>query len=214
MDKHNVVVVVPMLLLPNLAGPEVSMDKHNKNLAGVEHREWHNLYGMYMQQATAEGLLQRNEPQDKRPFVLSRSFYSGSQRCAGRPPGGNRRRHRRRRPPPPPSRRRRRRPPPPPPHAPSPLHPRWQVGRHPDRRQRLRPHPSTPPYYPTMAGGAPSGRATTPASGTTSRRRCPCYSRSASVGSPSQVRSRDACMHACRSRELTLCGITFSGAVT
>ena len=35
---------------------------------------------MYMQRATAEGLLRRNEPQDKRPFVLSRSFYSGSQR--------------------------------------------------------------------------------------------------------------------------------------
>jgi len=33
-----------------------------------------------MQQATAEGLLKRNEKQDKRPFVLSRSFYAGSQR--------------------------------------------------------------------------------------------------------------------------------------
>ncbi|KAL1504554.1 hypothetical protein AB1Y20_010954 [Prymnesium parvum] len=61
-------------------GPEVSMDKDAKSLAGVEHREWHNLYGMYMQQATAEGLLKRNPEQDKRPFVLSRSFYAGSQR--------------------------------------------------------------------------------------------------------------------------------------
>jgi len=61
-------------------GPEVSMSKDTKSLAGVEHREWHNLYGMYMQRATAEGLLKRNEPQDKRPFVLSRSFYAGSQR--------------------------------------------------------------------------------------------------------------------------------------
>jgi len=61
-------------------GPEVSMNKDAKSLAGVEHREWHNLYGMYMQQATAEGLLQRNPAQDKRPFVLSRSFYAGSQR--------------------------------------------------------------------------------------------------------------------------------------
>jgi len=61
-------------------GPEVSMSKDCKSLAGVEQREWHNLYGMYMQRATAEGLLKRNDPQDKRPFVLSRSFYSGSQR--------------------------------------------------------------------------------------------------------------------------------------
>ena len=61
-------------------GPEVSMDKDAKSLAGVEHREWHNLYGMYMQQATWEGLLQRNEGRDRRPFVLSRSFYAGSQR--------------------------------------------------------------------------------------------------------------------------------------
>ena len=28
-------------------GPEVSMQKACKNLDGVEHREWHNLYGMY-----------------------------------------------------------------------------------------------------------------------------------------------------------------------
>ena len=61
-------------------GPEVSMDKDAKSLAGVEHREWHNLYGMYMQQATATGLLRRNADQNKRPFVLSRSFYAGSQR--------------------------------------------------------------------------------------------------------------------------------------
>ena len=61
-------------------GPEVSMNKDTKNLAGIEHREWHNLYGMYMHRATAEGLVKRNPKQDKRPFVLSRSFYAGSQR--------------------------------------------------------------------------------------------------------------------------------------
>ena len=74
-------------------GPEVSMSKDAKNLAGVEHREWHNLYGLYMQQATAMGLEQRKEmkqdwmdwnPQspteNSRPFVLSRAFWAGSQR--------------------------------------------------------------------------------------------------------------------------------------
>ena len=29
-------------------GPEVSMKKDVKNLDGVEHREWHNLYGFFV----------------------------------------------------------------------------------------------------------------------------------------------------------------------
>ena len=62
-------------------GPEVSMQKDAKSLAGIEHREWHNLYGMYMHRATAEGQMAREaEGEKKRPFVLSRSFYAGSQR--------------------------------------------------------------------------------------------------------------------------------------
>jgi alpha 1,3-glucosidase len=60
-------------------GPEVSMPKDTKNLQGVEHREWHNLYGMYQQRATAEGHILRSGGKE-RPFVLSRSFYAGSQR--------------------------------------------------------------------------------------------------------------------------------------
>jgi alpha 1,3-glucosidase len=65
-------------------GPEVSMDKDALNLQGIEHREWHNLYGMYMQSATALGLTIR-DPNAKtkhrpRPFVLSRAFWAGSQR--------------------------------------------------------------------------------------------------------------------------------------
>jgi alpha 1,3-glucosidase len=61
-------------------GPEVSMQKDCKSVDGVEHREWHNLYGMYMQRATAEGLVKRNADANSRPFVLSRAFYAGSQR--------------------------------------------------------------------------------------------------------------------------------------
>jgi alpha 1,3-glucosidase len=62
-------------------GPEVSMQKDLKNLAGHEHREWHNLYGMLFHRATAEGQIKRNKPsQDVRPFVLSRSFFAGTQR--------------------------------------------------------------------------------------------------------------------------------------
>jgi alpha 1,3-glucosidase len=58
-------------------GPEVSMQKDLKNLAGVEHREWHNLYGILFQRATAEGLVKRNTGENIRPFVLSRSFFAG-----------------------------------------------------------------------------------------------------------------------------------------
>jgi hypothetical protein len=46
----------------------------------VEHRYWHNLYGLYMQRATAEGLSLRAHTPALRPFVLSRAFWAGSQR--------------------------------------------------------------------------------------------------------------------------------------
>ena len=51
-------------------------------MKGVEHREWHNLYGIYMQMATALGLTIRSPPDSvpERPFVLTRSFWAGSQK--------------------------------------------------------------------------------------------------------------------------------------
>ncbi len=58
-------------------GPEVSMQKDLRNLDGIEHREWHNLYGILFQRATAEGLTRRNPGENVRPFVLSRSFFAG-----------------------------------------------------------------------------------------------------------------------------------------
>uniref|UniRef100_A0A7S2PTL2 Glucosidase II subunit alpha n=2 Tax=Leptocylindrus danicus TaxID=163516 RepID=A0A7S2PTL2_9STRA len=61
-------------------GPEVSMQKDLLNLAGVEHREWHNLYGQFQHRATAEGLVLRHPSKNERPFVLSRSFFAGSQK--------------------------------------------------------------------------------------------------------------------------------------
>ncbi|GKZ00409.1 hypothetical protein MPSEU_000993900 [Mayamaea pseudoterrestris] len=62
-------------------GPEVTMQKDLKNLAGHEHREWHNLYGMLFHRATAEGQMKRSDSNEEvRPFVLSRSFFAGSQR--------------------------------------------------------------------------------------------------------------------------------------
>ncbi|KAG2529694.1 hypothetical protein BBO99_00002239 [Phytophthora kernoviae] len=77
-------------------GPEVSMRKGCMSLAGVEHREWHNLYGILFQRSTMEGQLVRQQPppqplsafaetldlvpEMQRPFVLSRAFSAGSQR--------------------------------------------------------------------------------------------------------------------------------------
>jgi alpha 1,3-glucosidase len=58
-------------------GPEITMQKDLLNLDGVEHREWHNLYGMLFHRATSEGLTIRNKEKDDRPFVLSRSFFAG-----------------------------------------------------------------------------------------------------------------------------------------
>ncbi|XP_053553897.1 neutral alpha-glucosidase C isoform X2 [Bombina bombina] len=59
--------------------PEKTMDKHEVHHQGWEHRDLHNLYGFYQQMSTAEGLTRRSGGQ-KRPFVLTRSFFAGSQR--------------------------------------------------------------------------------------------------------------------------------------
>lgn len=46
----------------------------------VEHREVHNIYGYGQHKATYDGMVKRNECQNIRPHVLSRSFYAGSQK--------------------------------------------------------------------------------------------------------------------------------------
>ncbi len=74
-------------------GPEVSMQKDARNLDGIEHREWHNLYGIYMQMATAQGQLYRCSTEEfskkLRPFVLTRAFWAGSQRFGAMWTGDN-----------------------------------------------------------------------------------------------------------------------------
>ncbi|KAJ1103969.1 hypothetical protein NDU88_001385 [Pleurodeles waltl] len=59
--------------------PELTMPKSNIHHGGWEHRDVHNLYGFYQQMASAEGLIQRSGGKE-RPFVLTRSFFAGSQR--------------------------------------------------------------------------------------------------------------------------------------
>lgn len=48
---------------------------------GVEHRTVHNLYGYLQTRATYDGLLRRANSEE-RPFILTRSFFAGSQRYA------------------------------------------------------------------------------------------------------------------------------------
>ncbi|RLV63727.1 hypothetical protein DV515_00017975, partial [Chloebia gouldiae] len=61
------------------SGPEVTMHKDARHFGGWEHRELHNIYGLYVHKATAEGLIRRSGGR-LRPFVLSRAFFAGSQR--------------------------------------------------------------------------------------------------------------------------------------
>ncbi|KAF9576907.1 hypothetical protein EC968_000032 [Mortierella alpina] len=61
------------------SGPEITIPKDVIHYGKVEHRNVHNLYGTMFHSATAQGLTQRNET-NQRPFVLSRAFFAGTQR--------------------------------------------------------------------------------------------------------------------------------------
>lgn len=54
-------------------------NKKHKQAREIEHREVHNLYGHMMQKSTYSGLLSRSVHKT-RPFLLSRSFFAGSQK--------------------------------------------------------------------------------------------------------------------------------------
>ena len=60
-------------------GPEITMPKDNIHNEGWEHRDVHNMYGFWMANASSTALQQRT-PKSSRPFVLTRSFFAGSQR--------------------------------------------------------------------------------------------------------------------------------------
>ncbi|ORY19326.1 glycosyl hydrolases family 31-domain-containing protein [Clohesyomyces aquaticus] len=70
-------------------GPETTMPKDNIHHGGWEHRDVHNLNGMTFHNATYEAMLERKKGEIRRPFVLTRSFYSGSQRSAAMWTGDN-----------------------------------------------------------------------------------------------------------------------------
>ncbi|CAH1791374.1 unnamed protein product [Owenia fusiformis] len=60
-------------------GPEITMHKDALHFNNWEHRDVHNIYGMYQQMATALGQVKRSQGK-LRPFVLSRAFFAGTQR--------------------------------------------------------------------------------------------------------------------------------------
>ena len=63
------------------SGPEVTFPRDIVHHGGWENRDVHNLYGMLQHMSTFQGLVDRSNGQE-RPFVLTRSFFAGSQRTA------------------------------------------------------------------------------------------------------------------------------------
>ncbi|CCG83801.1 protein of unknown function [Taphrina deformans PYCC 5710] len=61
-------------------GPDISMHRDSIHDKGWEHRDLHNAYGSMMVKSTYEGMKARNRDEPKRPFILSRSFWAGTQR--------------------------------------------------------------------------------------------------------------------------------------
>ncbi|KAF5022303.1 hypothetical protein F66182_5653 [Fusarium sp. NRRL 66182] len=70
-------------------GPEVTMPKDNIHHGGWEHRDVHNLNGLTFQNATFQALLTREKGALRRPFILTRAFYSGSQKLGAMWTGDN-----------------------------------------------------------------------------------------------------------------------------
>lgn len=62
--------------------PDLTLPRDTLHYGGYEDRDVHNLYGHFMIMATYDGLVKRNEDQNERPFLLTRSFFSGSQKYA------------------------------------------------------------------------------------------------------------------------------------
>ena len=61
-------------------GPEITMPHDNLHHGNWEHRDLHNIYGMTYHNATYHALTERQKGEVLRPFVLTRSFFAGSQR--------------------------------------------------------------------------------------------------------------------------------------
>ncbi|KAF5123365.1 Glucosidase 2 subunit alpha [Metarhizium anisopliae] len=70
-------------------GPETTMPKDNIHFGNWEHRDIHNLNGLTFHNASWEAMASRKKGEMRRPFILTRSFYSGSQRLGAMWTGDN-----------------------------------------------------------------------------------------------------------------------------
>jgi alpha 1,3-glucosidase len=70
-------------------GPETTMPKDNLHHGKWEHRDVHNLNAMTFHNATFQALLERKKGEVRRPFILTRGFYAGSQRLGAMWTGDN-----------------------------------------------------------------------------------------------------------------------------
>ncbi|SCU83925.1 LAME_0C07360g1_1 [Lachancea meyersii CBS 8951] len=71
------------------SGPETTAPKDLVHGEGFEERSIHNLYGLTVHETTYEAMKESYKAEDKRPFVLTRSFFAGSQRTAATWTGDN-----------------------------------------------------------------------------------------------------------------------------
>ena len=76
-DHRILIVRNSNAYLPNTSDGYNGWSKSTHDNGQVEHREMHNQYGFYVQMATELGQVQRS---NERSFVLTRSFFAGSQR--------------------------------------------------------------------------------------------------------------------------------------
>ena len=61
---------------------EMTLKRSLLHYGDIEHREIHNIYGHISSYLTYEALLNRNSNKNIRPFLLSRSFFAGTQKYA------------------------------------------------------------------------------------------------------------------------------------
>jgi mannosyl-oligosaccharide alpha-1,3-glucosidase len=70
-------------------GPDMTMPRDNLHHEGWEHRDLHNINGLTFHNATYHAVLERKKGEVLRPFVLTRSFFAGSQRVGAMWTGDN-----------------------------------------------------------------------------------------------------------------------------
>lgn len=61
---------------------DFTLPKWSLHFRGYEDRSIHNLYGHFMIMSTYKGVVMRNTDQNERAFVLTRSYFAGSQKYA------------------------------------------------------------------------------------------------------------------------------------